>query len=130
MNSYISNGSKTNGTSSLSGYRSVQHGKKPKKTPQRPVIWQTRTSLIHGEVSFIFHASHITCCLSAKNVAIQFENVVKTNHCLRICQKTLHSWLLWTVHCLEVKNSKTFFNRFFHFQMTIQELFWRGTMIT
>jgi hypothetical protein len=128
-------GVKTNGTSSLSGYRSVQHGKKPKKNPAK-TCYLTNTNLTNtckktrGEVSFIFHASHITCCLSAKNVAIQFENVEKTNHCLRICQKTLHLWLLWIVHCLEVKNSKILFNRFFHFQMTIQELFWRGTMIT
>lgn len=94
-------GVKTNRTSSLSGNRSVQHGtkkhkKKGKKNKNVKTCYLTNTNLTNtckknrGEVSFIFHASHITYCLSAKNVAIQFENVEKTNHCLRICQETLH----------------------------------------
>ena len=95
-------GVKTNRTSFLSGNRSVQHGtnktkKHTKKTRQDLLLDKMNNTNLtdtckktRGEVSFIFHASHITCCHSAKNVAIQVENVAKTNHCLRICQKTLH----------------------------------------
>ena len=86
MNPYISNESKPNTVA-------YNRKKKKKKKKRKDLLFDkmNNTNLKNrGEVSFIFNASHITWCHRAKNVVIQVENVAKTNHCLRFCQKTLH----------------------------------------